>query len=89
MNKSSIDNIIGLPKNIKSKLSTREKKNIFISIFAIKESIITIFILVKMPKFLFIKLIVSNKLPLQVKYLTRIGFSIFCEGCPDFLKIKF
>ena len=52
MNKSSIDNIIGFPKNIKSTLSIKENKKIFISIFAINESNITTFIFVKIPKFL-------------------------------------
>ena len=54
MNNSSMDNIIGLPNIINKTLSTKEKINIFISRFVIKESNITIFILVKTPKFLFI-----------------------------------
>ena len=62
-----MDNIIGLPDIINKPLRKREKINIFISRFAIKESIKTIFILVKTPKFLFIKFIVSNKFPLQAK----------------------
>jgi hypothetical protein len=68
-----MDNIIGLPENIKRTLSKKEKKNIFISRLAINESIKTIFILVKIPKLLFINSIVSNKLPLQEKYLTIVG----------------
>jgi hypothetical protein len=59
-----MDNITGFPNIINKTLSKKEKINIFISRFAIKESIKTIFILVKTPKFLFIKFIVSNKFPL-------------------------
>jgi hypothetical protein len=62
-----MDNIIGLPNIINKTLSTKEKINIFISRFVIKESNITIFILVKTPKFLFIKSIVSSNFPFRAK----------------------